>query len=175
MVIVTFVVLMFSVLMVYIANTTNTALHDTLDNNPAINQLLQKSGQNTSQIIENTFGRVPTSYAHLHWITVMLILGMVVGIFYGSYKVRTEPIYFLPYTLVTGVVILVSAGLANAYETIMQNDTLAGTFAGFVGGNHFFLNLPLYMGIIGIIGGIILFISWATKPASDGGYSYYGN
>lgn len=174
MLVVSFIVIMFFVLMTYVANTTNTALHETLDNNPAIQQILAGSGKNTSQIIDETFGAVPSAYAHLHWIVIMLIFGMAISIFYGSYKVRTEPIYFLPYILITGVVIITSAGLANAYETIMQHDTLAGTFAGFAGGNHFFLNLPLYMGIIGIIGGIILFISWATRPQTEGGYAYYG-
>lgn len=173
MVVIVFVVLMFFVLMVYIANTTNDKLHETFDNNSAIQEILGDN-QNVSQIIEDTFGAVPTAYAHLHWIVIMLIFGMVIAIFYGSYKVRTEPIYFLPYFLVVGVVVITSAGLANAYEQIMQNDILAGTFAGFVGGNHFFLNLPLYMGIIGVIGGIIMFISWATRPASEGGYAYYG-
>lgn len=174
MVVVVFTVLMFSVLMVYIANTTNDKLHETFDDNPAINAILAGSGRTANETITETFGAVPTAYGNLHWIVVMLIFGMAISIFYGSYKVRTEPIYFLPYVLVTGVVIVISAGLANAYETVMQNDVLAGTFAGFVGGNHFFLNLPVYMGIIGIIGGIILFISWATRPADEGGYSYYG-
>jgi hypothetical protein len=87
--------------------------------------------------------------------------------------VRTKPIYFLPYFLITGVAIVVAAGVSNAYETIIANATLAGTFAQFGGANHFLLFLPVYIGIIGIAGGIIMFVSWATRPA-DEGYAYYG-
>jgi len=171
MIIVVFVVIMFSVVMIYVGNTTYDKLHETLD---PIADSEVFGNQNASQVIDDTFGAVNTSYSHLHWIVVMLIFGMALSILYGSYKVRTQPIYFLPYILITAVAIIVSVGLANAYETIIQNAVLSGTFAGFVGGNHFFLNLPVYIGIIGFAGGIIMFVSWATRPEDQGGYAYYG-
>lgn len=167
LIIVVFVVVLFSVIMIYASTLTMSKLHETLDNVGVF------GASNASQVIDNTFGYVPQSYAHLTWISVMLIFGMVLSIFYGSYKVRTKPIYFVPYILITGVAIIVSAGIANAYETIVANTTLASTFAQFSGANHFLLWLPFYIGIIGIIGGIIMFISWATSPQEEA-YSYYG-
>lgn len=170
MIVVVFVVVLFSVVMVYVGNQTQDKLHETFDQiDPTL-----FGDTNATEVIDATFGEVNQSYSHLSWITVMLIFGMALSIIYGSYKVRTAPIYFVPYTLITGVAITVSAGIANAYETIIQNNILAGTFAEFAGANHFLLYLPVYIGIIGIAGGIIMFISWATRPEGEGAYNYYG-
>lgn len=168
MIIVTFTVILFSVLMVYIGNTTLTHLHSTLDD-------LDLFGEtNASEVIDDTFGEVSNAYSNLHWITVMLILGMILGIIYGSYKVRTKPIYFLPYFLLTVIAIIVSAGMSNAYEEVLQTTILSSTFDTFSGANHFMLYLPVYITIIGMLGGIIMFISWSTRPEGEGGYAYYG-
>lgn len=170
MIVVVFVVVMFSVVMIYVVNTTQDKLHETFENiDPDL-----FGDQNATEVIDDTIGSVSTSYSHLTWITVMLIFGMVLSILYGSYKVRTQPIYFIPYFLLVGIAIIVSAGIANSYETIIQNAILAGTFASFTGANHFMLYLPVYIGIIGLVGGIILFISWITRPEDQGGYAYYG-
>jgi hypothetical protein len=154
--------------MIFVANTTLTKLHETMDD------LTVFGDTNVSETIDETFGEVPNSFANLTWITVMLIFGMGLSIIYGSYKVRTQPIYFVPYLLIVGIAIVVSAGISNAYETVIANTTLATTFALFGGANHFMLFLPVYVSIIGILGGIIMFISWSTRPEDQGGYAYYG-
>ncbi len=47
--------------------------------------------------------------------------------------------------------------MSNAYETIMNNEVLAGTFAEFTGANWIMLNLPVWITIIGFVGGIIMY------------------
>jgi len=168
LIVVVFVVVLFSVVMLYASNQTLDKLHKTLDD------VALFENTNASQVIDDTFGAVPQSYNHLTWITVMLIFGMIISILYGSYKVRTQPIYFLPYFLITGIAIVVSVIIANSYEDIIQNNILAGTFASFTGANHFLLFLPVYIGIVGVVGGIIMFISWVTRPEGEGAYAYYG-
>lgn len=170
MIVVVFVVVLFFVVMTYVGVQTQTKLEQTFSQiDPNL-----FGNQNATAVIANTIGEVNEAYSHLVWISVMLIIGMVLSILYGSYKVRTRPIYFLPYFLITGVAIIVSAGIANAWEDVIAHQTLQSTFALFTGANHFMLYLPVYMTIIGLGGGIILFISWATRPEGDGGYAYYG-
>lgn len=168
MMIVVLVVVIFSVVMIYASDLTLSKLHETMDG------LTIFGNKNASEVINETFGKVPIALGNLPWITVMLIFSMALSIFYGSYKVRTKPIYFVPYFIITGIAIIIAAGVSNAYEDIIANAILSATFAQFTGANHFLLFLPVYISIIGMVGGIIMFISWATRPL-DEGYSYYGS
>ena len=159
------VILLFvSAIFIYVGNLTEEKLHETMEDMDIFGDT------NASEVIDNTFGKVNQAYSHLIWITVLLIFGMVMSIFIGSYKVRTEPVYFVPYIIICLICIIVSVGVANAYEEVIANPTLADTFATLTGGNFFMLNLPMFMTVIAFIGGIIMYISWTTKEDTR----YYG-
>lgn len=118
---------------------------------------------NTTLIIQETIGAVNQSYQALYWISIFLIVGMVISIFIGSYLVTTKPIFFIPYLFITIIAIIVSVGLSNAYEQVISNPTLASTFAGFTGANYILLQLPIWITVIGIVGGIIMFVRMGSK------------
>jgi len=150
--------------MLYLGGKVTTEVHATLDP-------MTFGSANTSQVIDDTFGAVNRSYQSLYWIAVFLIVGMVISIFIGSYLVTTKPIFFIPYLFITIIAILVSVGLSNAYEMVISDPTLAPTFAGFVGANDILLNLPIWIAVIGIVGGIIMF----TRMGSKDSQIYTGN
>jgi len=160
-----FIILVVSGVMIYVGNLAEDELHEKMDDMD-----IGGEDQNVSQIIDDTMGKVNQSYALLSWLTVMIIFGMVFGVFFGSYKVRTQPIYFIPYLLLTFIAIIVSVGVANSYEEMIAFDQLSSSFATLTGGNYFMLHLPMFIGIIGVVGGIIMFISWATREETIGGY-----
>ena len=147
------VIVFISVLFIYMGNETKDKLHETMDSM----DLSDGDGNNASVVIEDTFGGVTTSYSALTWIAVFLIVGMILSIFIGSYLVTTKPIFFIPYLFIVIIAIIVSVPLANSYETIMTTETLAGTFSQFGGANWLMLNLPIWLTIVGITGGIIMF------------------
>jgi len=120
-------------------------------------------GENATAIIENTMGAVNQSYHALYWISVMLIVGMIISIFIGSYLVTTKPIFFIPYLFIVIIAVIVSVGISNAYEMVISEPLLASTFAGFVGANFIMLKLPLWISVIGIVGGIIMFSRMGSK------------
>lgn len=161
--IVAFIILFVSAIMIYVGNLTQDKLHETMDD-------MQFGDLNTSETIDATFGEVNESYSHLIWITTMLIFGMVLSIFIGSYKVRTDAVYFVAYILVSIIAIIVSVGIANSYETAIGYEPLADTFATLTGGNYFMLNLPIFITVISFVGGIIMFISWTTREERIYGY-----
>ena len=99
-----------------------------------------------------------------------MIVGMMIAIFMGSYLVTTRPIYFVPYIFIVIIAILVSTGISNAYQTIAQTPELASTFAGFVGSNFIMYYLPLWMAVIGFVGGIIMFVRMKSQEVSQYGY-----
>jgi F0F1-type ATP synthase assembly protein I len=153
---------------IYIGEITKDKVHETMDD-------MKFGDANTTKVIDQTFGSVDRSYQALYWIAVLLIVGMVISIFIGSYLVTTKPIYFIPYAFIVIIAVIIAVGLSNAYETIILNPTLASTFVGFKGSNFIMLNLPMWIAIIGIVGGIIMFVRMGSKENElYGGQTYYG-
>lgn len=168
LIVLAFIIIMVSVLMFYIQGQTEDKLQQTLGKiDPAV-----FGGINASETITDTFGDVGIGYSQLKWITIMLIFGMIIGIFIGSYMVTTRPVMFIPYIFLMIIAVIVSVGISNSYETLISNATLGSSFAEFGGANHFMLYLPVYVTIIGFVGGIIMFVRWVRRDEYlyTGGY-----
>lgn len=157
------VIILISVVFIFIGNKTTEQLHLSMDDM----DLHDTVGNNASQVIDNTMGDVNTTFQALHWITIFLIVGMIISIFIGSYLVTTKPIFFIPYLFVVIIAIIVSVPLANTYETLLTDATLSSTFAGFTGANWIMLNLSIWITIIGITGGIIMFSRMGKKEENS--------
>lgn len=171
-----FIFMIFSIIIVfscgifiYIGGIATAEIHEKLDGKD------YAGDQNITKIIDNTFGKVNQAYQSLYWISVMLIVGMVISIFIGSYLVTTKPIFFIPYALIVIIAIIVAVGLSNAYEQVILDPTLASVFAGFVGANFIMLKLPIWITVIGVAGGIIMFVRMGSRDNQlYGGNSLYG-
>jgi len=165
-----FAIVLIAVIFIYIGNVTNTQLHETMDG-----MTFNKGTVNGSDIVSNTFGDVNSAYGGLYWISIFLIVGMILSIFIGSYLVTTKPIFFIPYFFITIIAVIVAVGISNAYESVMQNETLASTFTGFTGANFIMLNLPMWISIIGVVGAVIMFVRMGSRDDQIyGGGSIYG-
>jgi len=165
-----FAILLVSGIFIYLGGNITTQVHEKMDD-------MTFGSANTSEIIDNSLGVVDQTYQSLYWIALFLMVGMVISIFIGSYLVTTRPIFFIPYILIVIIAVIVSVGLSNAYETVIADTTLASTFAGFTGANYIMLGLPIWISIIGVVGGIIMFARMGSRESeiygSSGG-SIYG-
>jgi len=167
--IIALVLLFMSGVFIYIGNTTFTSIEETLGG--------KKFGsiENSSVTIEETFGAVPRSYQALYWIATLLIVGMIMSIFIGSYLVTTKPVFFIPYAIITIVAIVVAVGISQGYEMVIQDGLLSETFLGFTGGNFIMIYLPIWIAVIGITGAVIMFVRMGSKENElYGGGGYYG-
>lgn len=139
---------------VYVGNTTSDALHEQLD--PLSTQEL-----NYTQIISDTIDQIPASYEVLKWGSIVLIVAMIISIFISSYLVTTKPVFFVPYIIFVFIAVILAVVMANAYDQILtSNNDLAITLQSFTGANFLLLYLPMVVGAVGIIGGIIMFASY---------------
>lgn len=163
--VVAFALVIIVVIMIYLATTTYNNL---LANANVFDKALQGTGLNASDVITDTFGQVPNAYQSLKWITVMLIVGMILSIFISSFLVRTNPVFFVAYILVWIIAIIVAVPLRNVYEVIYQNPLLASTFSGLWGVSYIFLNLHIWITVIGGIAGIIMFINMIRQSKMEG-------
>lgn len=162
------IIVFVSGIFIYLGGKVLTEVHDEMDGKTF-------GDKNATQVVDATFGAVNRAYQGLYWISWFLIVGMVISIFIGSYLVTTKPIFFIPYAFITVIAVIVSAGISNAYEQVIADPTLASTFAGFVGANFIMLKLPIWITVIGIVGGIIMFVRMGSKENDlYGGQQYYG-
>lgn len=153
-IVISLILVLFSVVFIYIGGITSDKLHETMDTMDIGGDL------NVSETIDQTVGKTNVAYQSLTWITVLLIVGMTLSIFIGSYLVTTKPIFFIPYIFITIIAVIVSAGISNAYNTLLTSAStteLATSFSGFAGSNWILLHLPIWVTIVGITGAIIMF------------------
>ena len=162
--IVTVIILFVSGLFIYLGLRVNDQFDDSLTG------LSVGEDVNYTEIKDATFGNVNVAYSSLYWISILLIVGMMISIFVGSYMVTTRPIFFVPYIFIIIIALLVSVGISNAYQEVVQTPELASTFAGFIGSNFIMFNLPVWIVVIGFVGGIIMFIRMKSQEAVAYGY-----
>jgi uncharacterized membrane protein len=162
--IIAFILAVIVVVMVYVGTET---LDQLLANQEGFQNALEGTGLNATTVIMDTFGQVPNAYTSLHWITVMLIVGMAMSILISSYLVRTKPVFFVAYILIWIIAIIVAVPLSNAYETISETPLLASTFTGFWGQTYILLNLHIWITVIGGLAGIIMYINM-VRGSRDG-------
>lgn len=162
-IIMAFILVVICGVFIYLGNVTEAKLHETMDP-------MSTAKINHTEIIDSTFGDVPDALSTLYWNSILIIVGMIISIFIGSYLVTTKPVFFIPYFFVMLIAIITSVGISNAYEQIATDPTLGSTFAQFIGSNFIIANLPIWVTIIGFIGAIIMFARMGSKEDAV----YYG-
>jgi len=165
-----FVFMIFSFILVvvigfllYIFGQAEDGLHDAMDD-------MTFGDANTTQVIDESVGVTTTSLSALYWLSVLIIFGMILGIFIGSYMVTTKPVFFVPYLFIWIIAIIVSVPISNSYETLSADPILASTYANFIGSNFILNNLPMIVAIVGIVGAIIMFTRMGRREEYGGFY-----
>lgn len=115
---------------------------------------------NVTAIMVNTIGSTTQAFKSFKWISVTLIFGFFMSILISSFLVKTHPVFFVGYIFVVIISIIISVYVSNSYEQIMNTPMLADTIlTGFWGASWIFLNLPIWVTIIGMLAGILMYIN----------------
>jgi hypothetical protein len=113
---------------------------------------------NISYAVSSVLAPVNNAMNGLNLLSVVILLGLILGIFIESYYVRKHPILFVIHLLIWIVSITASIYISNSYETLMTNDILGSYITQNTGASFISLNLPMITAIIGAIG---IFLIWA--------------
>jgi len=159
-----FIIILISGIFIYIGGEAEDQLHESMDG-------MTFGDANTSETITNTMGVVSVTYDALRWISIFLIFGMIIAIFIGSYMVTTKPIFFIPYIFILFIAIILAVPISNSYETLRADATIGSTFTSFTGSNFIMNYLPIIVAIVGITGGIIMFVRMGRKEEFGGIYT----
>lgn len=161
-----FIIVLFSGVFIYISGQVYSELSEKI---PQMN-LVGDGNNNASVVLDNTVGHANNSFKALYWISVFLIFGMIIAIFIGSYMVTTKPIFFIPYIFVVIIAVVVAVAISNAYEMLYDNPLLNSTFANFIGSNFILAKLPIIIAVVGMAGGIIMFVRMGKREETYYGY-----
>jgi len=155
------------VVLVYAGTTVYTHLANNIG---IFDNVLEGTGENATDVLNNSVGKSINAYESLKWITGMLIVGMILAMVITSFTIQTRPWFFTVFLLVWIIAIIVSFPLSNAYETVYNNPVLSATFVGFWSQTFIMLNLPIWIIVIGGLQSIVLYVNM-IKSGQYGGYA----
>jgi hypothetical protein len=169
-----FLVMIFAIILVfvsgifiYIGITTEDSLHENMGD------INLPSGQNVTEVIDNSFNELNNSLSALYWIAIFLIVAMMLSVFVGNYLVTTKPVFFLPYIFIVIIAIIVSVGISIGYSQVVDKSPadLQEIFGKFIGSEIILQYLPIWIAVLGIGGGVIMFVRMGSGQEQP---MYYG-
>lgn len=166
--IIIFVAVLFFGGLIYVTGLLNTVFQQAGISNDA------NSGQagyvNLTQAADRTIGQMNNSIQDLRLVALALIFAMIVGVFISNSLIKIHPAFFFVYVLIVILAVMFSAPISNAYETTLNSGVYDGLLTTFTGANWVLLNLPLVTALVGVLGGIFLFIN-VIRVGNEGGLS----
>lgn len=108
---------------------------------------------------EQIWGQHYTAIQSLRLVAFVYILALGGAIVVVGFLEKKHPFLFFVYILIVLLGILFAPQVSNAYENLLNSGVFGGELANFTTSNFILLNLPVIVLIIGILGGIGLFIN----------------
>ena len=143
--------------LIYVTGILNNTFHDIGVKND-VNA--GKPGYvNMTQAADNTFGQMNNSIQALRLVALTLIFSLILGIFVSNALIRISPAFFFVYVLIVTLAVVFSVPISNAYHNLLGTNVYDGLLQTFTGANWLLLHLPLVTTIVGLLGGIFLFIN----------------
>lgn len=114
---------------------------------------------NMSLANEQIWGQHYQSIQALRMVSFVYILVLGLGIVIVGFLERKHPFLFFIYILIVLLGIIFAPQISNAYENLLNTGLFEGELSNFTTSNFILLNLPVIVMIIGIFGGLGLFIN----------------
>jgi len=122
---------------------------------------------NMSQASEDIWGTAYESIQALRMVGSVYLLALGAGIIIIGFLERKHPFLFFVYILIVLLGIILAPTISNAYEELLLSGIFDGELNNFVASSFILLHLPIFVLVIGGLGGIGLFIN-LIRPAGEG-------
>lgn len=132
----------------------------TLVNLPQTNEV----ERNITSAMSVTFGNLNGATRQLNWLSFALIFGVLIAIIICAVQIRSSPYYAGLYIIIVIILELLSIFISRTYESLYNSIDALKSFS--TGSSFIFLNLPIIVGALSLVGGFIIFVSFET---SEGG------
>ena len=132
--------------------------------NTSVDKLLENEQINGTAGTVTALEGMKTTALRMDYVVFGLFIALILGMIITAWFVGGHPIFMFIYFLVVVIGVVISTVLANTWEHITQNITVFGTtIQNFTITNNIIINLPIYVGILGFIGLIVMFTSSSMK------------
>lgn len=93
----------------------------------------------------------------MDYVVLGVFIGLTLAIIITGWFIGGNPIFMAVYSLVWVIAIVLSTILANTWETTTQSSVFGTTISHFPIANNLLLGLPIYIGIVGFLGLVVMF------------------
>lgn len=127
-----------------VANDVVDKMQDTeiISDSPIANSTLTTAGELTD---------------HMDWLFVVVYVGFLIGLIISGFLVETHPIFFIVYVILFIIAIFLSAMVGNIWYLTSTSSAFTTTVTKFSITDFMMGKLPLFTGIAGMIGLIIIY------------------
>lgn len=122
---------------------------------------------NMTLAADNTFGKVNSSIKGLRLVAFSLIFSLIVGNILVNALVKVHPAFFFVYVLIVMLAVFLAVPISNAYENILNSGIYNNELFNFTGSNWILLHLPPIVTVLGLLGGVFMFIN-IVRAGNDG-------
>ena len=122
---------------------------------------------NMSLASEQIWGTAYESIQALRMVATVYLLAMGAGIIIIGFLERKHPFLFFVYLLIVLLAVIFAPTISNAYEELLISGVFDGELNNFTPSNFIILNFPVMVLIVGVLGGIGLFIN-LMRGGNDG-------
>lgn len=132
-----------------------TLFTDTFVNAPTADSNIAR---NVTVAAERTFGNYSLGIQQFSWISLLFIVGMIIGIFISSALIKIHPGFYFLYIVFAAVAVYISIPISRAYDRLHNGSgDLAAQLQSYVGTSYIMQHLPETIAIVAFIGAIFLF------------------
>ena len=124
-------------------------------------------GVNLTKASRDTFGQMNNSIQALRLVAMSIIFSQILMLIVFMGFTGKHPALFIVWIFVVFLAIIFSAPISNAYESLLQSNLYDGLLASFTGSNWVLLNLPFITLMIGILGGVLMFVNIARSSGGS--------
>lgn len=136
--------------------SSGLTIGDTIDTLPSVDDSL-----NVTQNLQTMSDPVFTSFRFMEWITYILIIGFIAMIIGVAAFSRTYPIIAIPYVIIILALAVSGMFISSAYNDIAGANAYVRTWTMT---DFMLMHLPAVIIVIGLIGGVAMFILITTRP-----------
>jgi Flp pilus assembly pilin Flp len=158
-IIVTLVSVLFIGGLIYVTGLLNGVFTQVGVNNDLTRNSSSPGYVNLTLASNETFGVLNNSVQSLYMVAGVYVLALAASIIITNIFMKMHPLWFFAYMLIAVLAVIFSAPVSNAYQSILASNIYGGNLAGFTIPNFVLINLPIIVMVIGVLGGIFLFIN----------------
>lgn len=115
---------------------------------------------NITAAADATFGQMDASIQALRLVALSMIFAMALGLILTNFLQKIHPVFFFVYVMIVMLCVFLAPPIANAYMNLEHSNIYGGNLLqSFTGSSWFMENLPTMVTVIGLLGGIFLFIN----------------